>query len=241
MKNYLYKDLYELEDKHWWHISKRRIVSEIIDKYKKGNLSILDIGCGTGRNIENLKAFGKVNGIDSSKTALSFCKKRGIKNVSFGKAEKIPYKSRSFEIITLLDVLEHTDDEKTVAGCKRVLKPKGILIITVPAYTWLWSNWDEVLHHRRRYTSKKLHILLTKHEFNILKMSYMYSFLIVPAFITRRIKSFFAKDYYISDFKISFSFLNYILEKMAFIEFLIIKKINLPFGTSIIIEAQKNG
>ena len=76
MKKYLYKDLYLLENKHWWHISKRRSICQLIGKYNKiKNPKIIDIGCGTGKNIEELQKFGPVYGLDSSTEALNFCRK----------------------------------------------------------------------------------------------------------------------------------------------------------------------
>ena len=156
MKKYLYEDLYSLEDKHWWHISKRRIVRNLIKKYNHlDNPRILDIGCGTGKNMEELQSLGPVFGLDSSIEALKYCKKRGLNNLIEGTAEKTSLKSSFFDVVTLLDVLEHTDDNKTLKEMNRIIKKDGIIIITVPAFGWLWSTWDEVLHHKRRYTTKK--------------------------------------------------------------------------------------
>ncbi len=241
MRTDLYADLFNLEDKHWWHVSKRRIVTTFIKIYAKtNNLKILDIGCGTGKNLDQFKEFGQIFGLDSSKDALTFCKKRGLNNLTLGRAEKTPYKADFFDIITILDVLEHTDDDKTIKEIKRILKTGGILIATVPAFDWLWSRWDKILHHRRRYTAARLNRLLIRHKFKILKISYMYSFLVLPALIIRTIKSFLSKQYYPSDFKLSFPLLNLLLEQLANIESFLIKKYYLPFGLSIIVVAQKN-
>lgn len=242
MRKDLYNDLFNLEDKHWWHISKRRIVTTFIGIYaKSNNLKILDIGCGTGKNLDQFKEFGEIYGLDNSKDALTFCKKRGLNNLMLGKAEKTPYKNASFDIVTILDVLEHTDDTKTIKEINRILKKGGILIATVPAFNWLWSRWDEILHHQRRYTLSSLTKLLTSFKFHILKESYMYAFLLLPVLIIRIIKSFFLKQNYSSDFKFSFPFLNTFLKQLATVESFFIKKSHLPFGLSIIIVAEKNG
>lgn len=241
MRKYLYKDLYQLEDKHWWHVSKRRAVVGCIQSYLKNtNPRILDIGCGTGKNLEQLKKYGKIYGLDNSKEAIKFCNQRGLKNIRLGKAENMPFKSDSFNLITLLDVLEHTDDNKTLNEVYRVLEKDGLLILTVPAFSWLWSDWDKVLHHKRRYNLNNLAKLLQKHSFTVSYATYLYSFLVLPALIIRQIKQKFLKsEKYSSDFKLSNDLLNKIIGVMANIEFKIVQKIPLPLGTTILVVAKK--
>jgi len=240
MKKYLYEDLFSLEDKHWWHIAKRTIVHQLIEKYAdRKKAKILDIGCGTGKNIEELQNLGTVFGLDSSPEALKFCKKRGLKNLILGSAEKIPLNEEFFDIITMLDVLEHTDDNKTLKESYRILKEDGLIIITVPAFNWLWSRWDIILHHRRRYTTLSLIAILEKNNFHVRKISYMYSFLVLPALIIRMIKSINVKQPYASDFKLSSSLLNFVMNKITRFESFFVKYFGVPVGTSIIAVAQK--
>lgn len=101
MQKYLYQDLYELEDKHWWHISKRKTVFSLLKRYltEKGP-TILDVGCGTGKNIEFFKTLGKTSGIDISKSALKYCKKRGISNVTLGSSADTGLRSNAFDVVT---------------------------------------------------------------------------------------------------------------------------------------------
>jgi len=229
-----------LEDKHWWHISKQRIVHKLIEKYNtKENPKILDIGCGTGKNMEELQNLGSIYGLDSSSEALRFCKKRGLNNLILGSAEKTNLKNNYFDIITLLDVLEHTDDNKTLKEMHRILKKGGLIIITVPAFSWLWSKWDEILHHKKRYTLNTLKEILIANNFNPIKMTYLYSFLILPLLIIRKIKQNISKDFYESDFKLSNPLLNFLLNNLSKVEFYIAENFYIPFGTSIIAVAQK--
>lgn len=240
MQNYLYRDLYNLEESHWWHISKRRIVANYIKHYlKKKTAKILDVGCGTGKNLESFKEFGEIYGLDSSKEAMEFCKKRGLKNIKLGEAEKMPFKASSFDVVTLLDVLEHTDDNKTLREVYRVLRKDGILIITVPAFSWLWSNWDKVLHHKRRYNKNDIINILKKNSFAVTYISYLYSFLVLPALIIRKIKQKLLKKEYTSDFRLSNSLLNWIMNYITKIEFKIAQKISIPVGTTILVIAKK--
>lgn len=242
MRKDLYADLYSLEEQHWWHISKRRAAVSCVRKFlKKPNAIILDIGCGTGKNMKELQKFGDVYGLDSSTEALSFCRKRGLKNVKLGKAENMPFKSNSFDLITLLDVLEHTNDNRTLREMHRVLRKDGLLILTVPAYEWLWSRWDEILNHKRRYNRNHLVSILKKHNFNTIYATYLYSFLVFPVFITRQIKQkLLQRNNYSSDFKLSNSLLNKIIDLMSKIEFKVAQRIPISFGTTILAVAKKS-
>ncbi|MEK7616910.1 MAG: class I SAM-dependent methyltransferase [Patescibacteria group bacterium] len=241
MKKYLYEDLYLLEEKHWWHISKREAVLSLIKEYAKGNrIKILDVGCGTGRNMEEFKKLGDVWGLDSSLIALNYCRKRGLKNLKLGSAENTSLETSSFDVVTLLDVLEHTDDNKTLKEMARILKRNGILILTVPAFPWLWSKWDEVLHHKRRYTINTFKKMLDSYDFHPVKMTYLYSFLVLPTLIIRKIKQKFSKNFYPSDFTLSTPLLNFILNNLSRLEFFLSGKFYIPFGTSIVVVAKKN-
>ncbi len=241
MQKYLYKDLYLLEDNHWWHKAKRDLVSYFLKKYLTSrNCKILDIGCGTGKNLETFSKFGTTWGIDNSNDAIRFCKKRGLQNISKGDAEKLPFKKNFFDSVTALDVLEHVDDSKSLKTIYRVLKSEGIVIATVPAFPILWSKWDEVLHHKRRYTSSTLIKTFKESGFEIIKVSYIYSFLFFPTLIIRSLKNIFYKNYYPSDFKLSNILINNIMGKLAKSERNFLIKHNIPFGTSLIIIAKKN-
>jgi len=240
MEKYLYKDLYELEESHWWHISKRKTGIELIRNFLRVKKpKILDIGCGTGKNLEILSALGTAWGIDISKEAIIFCKKRGLDRVSLCTAERTNFPSSSFDLVTLFDVLEHTNDEKSISEIFRILKSNGLVILTVPAFSFLWSNWDVVLKHRKRYTKKSLKTILERRGFKIKKISYMYSFLILPVFIIRLIKSSFYENFYPSDFKLSSPLINRTLLKLTDFERTLIKNCTIPFGTSLVCVAEK--
>lgn len=241
MRKDLFEDLYTLEEQHWWHISKRKIVVSCIqDYFKKRSAKILDIGCGTGKNMEELQRFGDVYGLDSSTEALSFCRKRGLKNIKLGSAEDMPFKPNSFDLITLLDVLEHTDDNQTLQEVYRILQKDGLLIITIPAFKWLWSEWDKVLHHKKRYNKNDIINVLNKNHFTVIYATYLYSFLVLPTLIIRRVKQkFFRKKEYTSDFQLSNPLLNWIMSYISKIEFKLAQKITIPIGTTILVVAKK--
>lgn len=241
MQKYLYQDLYALEETHWWHKAKRNLVSSFIKKYiGKNRVKILDVGCGTGKNVETFAKLGESWGLDSSREAILFCKKRGIKNLIKGSVENIPGKKEYFDFITALDVLEHVDDEKALIEIKRVMKKSGILIVNVPAFSILWSKWDEVLHHKRRYTKTQLNKVIAAAGFKTLKITYIYSFLFIPVLLIRTLKKLVFKDYYPSDFKLSNPLINNVMGILCSIERMIIFiDKTIPFGTSLLLVAQK--
>lgn len=240
MHKYLYQDLYNLEDKHFWHLGKRELADKIIKKYlsvKKPQ--ILDIGCGTGKNLDMLNKIGYSYGIDASPEAIKFCKLRKLNNVSLGKAENTGFNNNSFDLVTMFDVLEHTSESKTLAEASRIIKSPGYLLITVPAYKWLWSKWDEVLKHKKRYTKNEIKEILDRYGFKTIKTSYFFSYLLIPVIITRFIKQLMRKEDYGSDFSINNPIINFIAKLANLIEQFIISRSSLPFGTSVMVLAKK--
>lgn len=243
MESYLYSDLYELEDKHWWHKAKRKRVVSLIQEFsKQKNPKIADIGCGTGKNVEVFSRIGTAWGVDPSKDAIAFCKKRKLKHLKLGTIEKTGFTDGSLDIVTILDVLEHIDNEDAaITELKRILKKDGMLVLTVPAFTFLWSQWDVVLHHKRRYTTTQISDLLEKHGFQIQTLSYMYPWLVLPAYLVRFFKSKNSDEQYASDFQLSHPIVNQLIGIVTDIEQWLMRYIHFPIGTSIICVAFKKG
>ncbi len=236
----MYEDSYNLEDTHWWHRAKRELVLSLIKRFSnKTNPSILDIGAGTGKNIEIFSRIGKAYGIDTSDEAIRFCRKRQLTNVKKADSSHIPFGDHYFDIVTMLDVLEHTEDRQTLKEVRRVLKSDGLFIINVPAFPWLWSTWDEIAHHKRRYTKASLTQVLEKNGFSVIKISYLFSFLLIPAFIIRKLKtSMYDKTSYTSDFQTSSPF-NALLLMLSRFDIFMAIFLGLPFGTSLFCVATK--
>lgn len=239
MRQDLYKDLYIQEEKHWWHISKRNTVKGMLRAFLRNKkLKILDIGCGAGETMDMLSYFGTIWGLDKSRKALSFCKKRGgFRHLRLADVADTRFENDFFDVITILDVLEHTDEKTTLREIKRILKPGGIMIITVPAYQWLWSSWDEILKHKKRYTKHDLKKVVKKNGFTVIRSSYMYSFLVLPTYIFRKFKS--NQKSYNSDFSTNPSFLNLLFTLLSNIERYFVVRGWIPFGTSLILVCKK--
>ena len=161
MRQDLYPELFEVEDSHWWHQHKRQIVHKLIKVFADKKGRVLDIGAGTGRILSELKQMGwQVKGIDTEKQAAKQSQKREIelKLIDIDK-QILPFKANSFEVVLCLDSLEHlTNEVKVLKEIIRVTKPGGIIILTVPAYQWLYSYWDKMLGHKKRYSKNKAHL-----------------------------------------------------------------------------------
>jgi SAM-dependent methyltransferase len=164
MQRHTYAIMREVEDSHWWFAGRRRILDSFVARIVRDlNLPagarprVLDVGCGTGANLEMLAAFGDAEGVDVSEDALHFCRARGLTGVRRGAAESLPYADATFDLVTALDVIEHLDDDLAGLGeMRRVLKTNGRALLFVPAFMWLWGVQDDVSHHRRRYTLPQL-------------------------------------------------------------------------------------
>ncbi len=153
-----YARMFENEDRYWWFVSRRELVIDLIARYVKvPNPVIVDVGCGTGATANALGRFGRVVGVDFSPLALEACASRGLGELVRARAEAIPLASSSVDAIVATDILEHLDDDlAALAEFRRILRPGGQAVITVPAYQFLWSEHDLALMHRRRYRALQL-------------------------------------------------------------------------------------
>lgn len=182
MERVAYEVTSDFEATHWWFLSRRdlflgqvEIAARQIRSARPASsaaLVLLDYGCGTGFNLSWLSKFGQVTGADiASESLVEFQKAQGFRLVDL-RADSSHLRG-SFDIITALDVLEHLDDD--VAGLQALatfLKPHGQVVLTVPAYRWLWGGEDVISLHKRRYTKQTLTRACRAAGFQIRFMSY---------------------------------------------------------------------
>jgi SAM-dependent methyltransferase len=244
MQQHTYEIMNRVEDSHWWFVGRRAILesflTKITDELRIANheLRILDVGCGTGANLEMLANFGAAEGVDVSDDALEFCKLKGLK-AHKGLAEKLPFAESSFDVVTALDVVEHLDDD--VAGLKemhRVLKTGGKTLIFVPAFMWLWGVQDDISNHRIRYTKRQIVERLEQAGFEIERATFANWTFFAPILAGRT----FMKITGIkpeSENNVNVSALNGIFGKLFSAERFWLKNFDFPFGVSIVITAKK--
>lgn len=244
MEQHTYGIMNNVEDSHWWFVGRRAILESFLSQIRsaisnrQSAIGILDVGCGTGANLEMLKQFGEAEGVDVSDDALEFCKAKGLK-VHKGLAENLPFADESFDLVTALDVVEHLDDD--IAGLKemnRVLKPDGKTLIFVPAFMWLWGVQDDISNHRIRYTREQIIERLNTAGFVIERATYANITFFLPILFGR----FLMKITGIkpeSENNVNISALNGIFGKIFSAEKYWLKKSNFPFGVSIVIVAKK--
>ena len=246
MEQHTYGIMDEVEGSHWWFVGRRAILESFLRSIcsslipPPSSLKILDVGCGTGANLEMLAQFGTAEGVDVSDDALEFCRQKGLK-VQKGLAETLPYDDNSFDLTTALDVIEHLDDD--IAGLKemhRVTRRGGYSLIFVPAFMWLWGVQDDISNHRIRYTRKQIVERLEKAGYAVERATYANWTFFLPILGGRT----FMKLTGIkpeSENNVNISALNGIFGKLFSAERFWLKNFNFPFGVSIVVVARKDG
>ena len=171
---------------HWWYQGRRALVRDTLRRFVVPAGHVLDVGCGTGDNMQMLEEVSGVAvvGTDLSTHAL-YHAARGRTEIAL--AEDLPVASETCGLVTSMDVVEHLDDDLVgLREYRRVLKRQGLLLLTVPAYQWLWSEHDVRAAHRRRYRVGGLKSVVETAGFEVLHTTYYNSFLVPPAVLLRR-------------------------------------------------------
>lgn len=184
------------EDRHWWYRGRRRIVLDEIGRlHVKPGARILDAGCGSGRLLDELTAYGEVSGLDHNPDSVEIARERGHPDVRQGVVEDLPWEDGTFDLITCLDVVEHTaDDRVTLRELGRVLKVGGHLLITVPAIQAIWSSHDVFNNHYRRYDRRMMRKAAHDAGLHIERMTYFNSLLFPPAAAVRLFRRILERD-----------------------------------------------
>jgi SAM-dependent methyltransferase len=250
MQQHTYAIMDEVEGSHWWFVGRRAILEtflrDIVKHYvstpseagPQNGLRILDVGCGTGANLEMLSQFGKAEGVDVSDDALEFCRQKGL-NAQKGLAETLPFSDETFDLTTALDVVEHLDDD--VAGLRemyRVTKKGGYSLIFVPAFMWLWGVQDDISNHRIRYTKKQIVERLEKAGYHVERATYANWTFFAPILAGRTLMKLTGIKPE-SENNVNVSALNGIFGKLFASERFWLRNFNFPFGVSIVVVARR--
>ncbi len=243
------------EDRHWWFATRTRAILALLDKYAgegKQGRRVLDVGAGAGNMMHQLAQYGDVVGLEYNPKPIPVAQARGF-DVRQGSATDTPFPDASFDLVALLDTVEHIPDETTVfAETLRVTKPGGHMLVTVPALMWLWSQNDVVNLHQRRYTAAELRTKLQAAGWQVLYCGYSFTgiFPLSAGLIVLRrglgkepeqASPHFDDDAYQVEMQPAPPWLNSLLETVGKGEVAMLRRVQLPIGTSLIAVAQKPG
>jgi SAM-dependent methyltransferase len=144
-----------------------------------------------------------------------------------------------FDLITALDVLEHIDDDRAAASAMvRMLRPGGVLVVTVPAFESLWDEHDEINHHKRRYTIGRLRRLLDGLGLEEIRLRYLFRGLFAPKLMVRLINSSRGGDRKVAQHGIPGQAINSAMRRLCVIEDRLLRRVPVPFGTSVLASAR---
>lgn len=244
-----YEKMYHLEDTYWWFQGRLRIIRAVLDAYMKTEPRegrVLDVGCGTGLMLKTAAKWKPI-GMDFSHLALSFCKSRGAENVVQADVIRLPFADGSLDLILALDMMEHVErDDLLIREFNRVLRPGGYLMATVPAHPSLWSDHDIALHHFRRYTWDSLRRLLGEGGFKPVKYTYAISFLHPLIVVFRLVQCLWQRSTGVDENRRPKTHLiplpgpaNKLLIGILSLEARLLRRWNLPTGTSLVTLARK--
>lgn len=249
METIEYQRMFDAEQRSWWFCARRQILSDVISRLGlPPDPALLDMGCGTGGNLLMLEQFGQPQGVEYSPVAADFARQRTGAPITVASATDTGLAAESFDLITMLDVLEHIDDDVgALAEVSRLLRPGGQFLLTVPAFMFLWSEHDEVLHHKRRYRRRPLKALIEAAGLRIDWLSYYNTLLFPPVAAVRVARKLVSKPPVASTetsteadgTTLPPAPVNALLKALFAVERHVIGRMHLPIGVSLIGVARK--
>jgi SAM-dependent methyltransferase len=235
MERSVYEAMAEHDERHWWYRARREVLAALIGRKVAlpKDAKLLEIGCGTGHNLEMLGQFGSVDALEVDDVARAMAEKRlGHKVLSAPLPELEGVADDRYDLVAALDVIEHIpDDNAALEGIARVLKPGGKLLATVPAHQWMWSAHDVVNHHQRRYSKAAFRKLIDQSPLKLESIGYFNSLLFPVALAERLASKVTGKED--ANLAPPPEPLNQALERVFAVERRLIGRVPLPVGLSL--------
>ena len=229
----------EEDRRHWWFRGRLAVLLAILRRVlPPGHARLLELGCGTGNVLAALAEFGEAVGMETHPDLAAAARAAGL-DVRTGRLpDDLVVPPGWADAVLLLDVIEHLDaDVAALETARRALRPGGLLVITVPAYRWLWSGHDVALGHRRRYTARGLARLVERAGFHVVHASY-FNTLLFPAVALTRVWKRLTGDAS-HDLHRPSPAVNRWLERVFALERHVVPRVALPFGASLLLVARR--
>lgn len=240
-----YATIYRLEQRHWWYVGMRDIsLALLAPLLRRGEtLRVLDAGCGTGGMLLTFDQMGAAAGIDYSPLALGFCRARGLRRTARASVTHLPFRTATFDLVTSFDVLYHldvSDDGQALQEFARVLKPGGLLLLRLPAFEWLRSSHDAMVHTRHRYTAGEVRARVRKTGLDIVRLTYANTALLPVAAASRFAQRMRGQgEHPESDVQETTGVVNTVLRGVLAFEAALLRYFDFPAGVSVFCLARK--
>jgi 2-polyprenyl-3-methyl-5-hydroxy-6-metoxy-1,4-benzoquinol methylase len=241
MERVVFERMAEQDQRHWWFVARRRILADVIRRLVKPGpkARVLEVGCGTGHNLEMLGKFGKLEACELDAVARGMASDRLGRPVLEARLPDLSmFKARSYDLVALLDVLEHVpDDRASLKAIRGLLKPGGALVLTVPANKWMWSAHDVAHHHFRRYTKAELARLFREAGYDVQLLSFFNTLLFPLVGAARIVGKIIGKED--ADDGVPSPQVNSALKMIFGLEAGLVGRVPMPFGVSLIAVARR--
>ena len=245
MEAELFDEMWQVEQRHWWFVARRRIVESMVERYSVSDsadsLRICELGCGTGGNLAHWNDRHEVYGMDTSEHALEYAHRRVGARVELGALpDRVPFEPASFDVVLMTDVLEHIEDDAASAKVAlSLLRENGVFIATVPAHQWLYSPRDAHHQHFRRYGKKDFARLFQVPGAQIEHLGFYNSLLFPPAAAVRMASKWLGGSAKPGDLRVPFPWLNKTLATVFSFERNLLGRVPMPTGLSLITVVRK--
>jgi SAM-dependent methyltransferase len=225
---------------HWWWRAREAVLLDLLRSLRpRPGSSILDVGCGDAVSFRALSEFGTVRGIEVDENLLDpsgpFRERISTRPLGDPVYDDPSWR---FDLITALDVIEHIDDDRgAISSMAAMLRPGGLLVVTVPAFELLWDQHDKINGHRRRYTATRLRRILDGDGLGLLLVRYLFRVLFIPKLLVRLVNA--ARSRKVAQHGIPGPAINTALLHLCVLEDRLLRYVPVPFGTSVVGVARK--
>jgi SAM-dependent methyltransferase len=244
MEDFIYDIRWDEDEREWRAQARRELAVSLFRRYRPNSgcaNRVLDIGCGTGVLVKEMSVLGDAYGVDTSAKAVAYSRRRGLSSTAVGTADALCFTAGTFDLVTMIEVLEHVNDDRQALGdIHTLLRDDGLLVLTVPACMSLWSHRDEVLHHKRRYTRAELLSRLRASGFRPLYCTYIDLFLFPALWLLVRLAALGGNRKRLKMYSVSTPGpINRLLLAACRVERFVFMRMKLPIGVSLACVAER--